>query len=93
MAQTSSGANHLVEPAKDEVGFGNLKTSEKSSMTLDTPKSVILACPFLSTKMLPWMKRLFTRWGEEGSRVLTPLRSPWMTVGLKLCKYDTPEAT
>jgi len=30
-------------------------------MTLDTPKSVIFACPFLSTKILPWDKRLFAR--------------------------------
>ena len=50
-----------MEPAKNEVGFGNLRTSEKSSMTFDSPKSVILACPFSSTKMLLWEQFSFVQ--------------------------------
>ena len=50
-----------MDPAKNEVGFGSLRTSEKSSMTLDNPKSVILACPFWSIKMLLYKPTGFVR--------------------------------
>lgn len=49
----SSGAIHLVDPAKKDVDI--LMASDISSMTLESPKSVMIACPFSSIRMFPYV--------------------------------------
>lgn len=50
-ARSSSGAIHLVDPAKKDVGKS--MKSETSSFTLASPKSVITAHPSELMRMLP----------------------------------------
>ena len=48
----SSGAIHLVDPAKKDVVI-LLMDSDISSITLESPKSVMIAYPFSSIRMFP----------------------------------------
>jgi len=46
---------NLVEPAKNEDP--RLMESDIPSMTLERPKSVMMACPCSSTRMFPYYER------------------------------------
>jgi hypothetical protein len=49
----SSGAIHLVDPAKKEVPFLLSDLAMVSSMTLESPKSLMIAQPLSSIKIFP----------------------------------------
>lgn len=56
-AKSNSGAIHRVDPPKNEVQTVALSVVT-SSMTFESPKSVMMAFPFLSTRIFPYKTKI-----------------------------------